>query len=325
MSRCSRRMLRHLGQLAYILLTLGVDAIRVFRLGLRSPAALAAEKLFLGEQLALYQERNVKPKRAADAARCTLVWLSHWFDWQQALTVVQPQTFMRGRRQGWGVFWRWKARPSRPRIPVELQALIHQIARDNVTWGQRRITNALRLKLGLRVSPRPVRKYTPSPPDSGPGQRVASQRWRTFMRNHVWGLIASYAYATFPRDIQALSRRVIGALQRRRDACHRRASSAAGPHAGVAVVPLADIATRLKVEPLSTAACISGFERSPPRLQPPLHDASVLCVAQMGPGIVAVRLVTQRPCGWPVTTLPARPVQPPSDTGHHDVSLCRVA
>jgi hypothetical protein len=35
MSRCSRRM-RHLGQLAYILLTLGVDAIRVLRLGLRS-------------------------------------------------------------------------------------------------------------------------------------------------------------------------------------------------------------------------------------------------------------------------------------------------
>jgi hypothetical protein len=53
MSRCSRRI-RHLCQLAYTLLALGVDTIRFLRLWLRSPAALAAENLFLRTQIMYY-------------------------------------------------------------------------------------------------------------------------------------------------------------------------------------------------------------------------------------------------------------------------------
>jgi hypothetical protein len=47
-------------------------------------------------------------------------------------------------------------------IPRELQALIRQMARDNCPWGQQRIANELRLKLGIQVSPRTVRKYIPT-------------------------------------------------------------------------------------------------------------------------------------------------------------------
>jgi hypothetical protein len=39
---------------------------------------------------------------------------------------------------------------------VELPARIRQIAHENLMRGQRRIANELRLKLGLRVSPRTV-------------------------------------------------------------------------------------------------------------------------------------------------------------------------
>jgi putative transposase len=38
------------------------------------------------------------------------------------------------------------------------------MARENPTWGQERIANELRFKLGLRVSPLTVRKYMPKPP-----------------------------------------------------------------------------------------------------------------------------------------------------------------
>jgi hypothetical protein len=134
------------------------------------------------------------------------------------------------------------------------------MARENLTWGQERIANERRFKLGLHVSPRTVRKHTPSPAHSGPGQGLDSQRWRTAMRNHVQGLIASDGYETVTRDIEALSRRVMATLLRWRDSCHRRTSGAAGPRAGVIVVPLDDIDARLKVEQLSMAACISGFE-----------------------------------------------------------------
>src|SRR5207244_11568392 len=140
---------------------------------------LAAENLFLRKQLALYQERHVTPRRTTNATRLALVWLGRWFDWRQALTIVQPTTFIRWHRQGFCLFWRWKSRPGRPSIPVDLQALIRRMARENPTWGQERIANELLLKLGLRVSPRTVRKYMPKRVDHGRGQRMSSQRWRT--------------------------------------------------------------------------------------------------------------------------------------------------
>ena len=153
------RLIRHLGQFSCMLLTLMVDGVRYLGLCMRSPAALAAENLFLRKQLALYQERHVKPRRATHATRVTLVRLARWFDWRQALAVVEPQTFIRWHRQGFRVFWRWKSLPGRPRIPAELQALNRRMARDNPTWGEERIANELLLKLSLRVSPRTVRKY----------------------------------------------------------------------------------------------------------------------------------------------------------------------
>jgi putative transposase len=64
------------------------------------------------------------------------------------------------------------------------------MAYENPTWGQERIANELLLKLGLRVSPRTVRKYMPKRPDRGPGYRGQSQRWRTFLRNHAQAIVA---------------------------------------------------------------------------------------------------------------------------------------
>jgi hypothetical protein len=46
-----------------------LDVLTVFRTGLRSRGALAAENLFLRKQLALYLERKKRPRRATDAVR----------------------------------------------------------------------------------------------------------------------------------------------------------------------------------------------------------------------------------------------------------------
>jgi putative transposase len=178
---------RHVFQLASMLLTLIVDALRYLGLCLHPSPALAAENLFLRKQLALYQERNVKPRRATNATRIALVWLGRW---RPALAVVQPKTFIRWHRQALRLLWRWKSRPGHPTIPPELQALIRQMTRENPTWGQERIANELLLKLGLRVSPRTVRKYMPKRLTPGPGKRVPSQRWSTFVRNRAEAIIA---------------------------------------------------------------------------------------------------------------------------------------
>src|SRR2546430_1421892 len=182
--------LHHLMQLTTMLLTLVVDVVRFLRLCLRPPAALAAENLFLRKQLALYQEHQIRPRRATNVTRIALVWLARWCDWRQVLTTVQPATFTRWHRQGFRLFWQWKSRAGRPRIPADLQALIRRMARDNVTWGEERIANKLLLKLGLRVSPRTVRKYMPKHSERDPGKRVQAQRWRTFVRNHAQAIVA---------------------------------------------------------------------------------------------------------------------------------------
>jgi len=184
------RSLHHRVQLTCMLLTLLVDGVRFLCLCLRPAPVLAAENLFLRKQLALYQERHVKPRRATDATRLALVWLARWFDWRQALAVVQPATLIRWHRQEFRRFWRRQSTSGRPPLPADLQALIRRMAHENPTWGQERIANELLLKLGLRVSPRTVRKYMPKRVGHGQGQRATSQRWQTFVRNHAQAIVA---------------------------------------------------------------------------------------------------------------------------------------
>ena len=65
------------------------DGLMFLRLWLRPSAAVAAENLFLRKQLGLFVERQVKPRRATESSRFTLGQLSRWFDWREALIVVQ--------------------------------------------------------------------------------------------------------------------------------------------------------------------------------------------------------------------------------------------
>jgi hypothetical protein len=80
------------------------------RLAVMPRAQLTAENLFLRKQLALYQERQAKPRRPDPATRVILVLLSRLLDWRSLLTVVQPDTLIRWHRQGWRLLWRWKSR-----------------------------------------------------------------------------------------------------------------------------------------------------------------------------------------------------------------------
>jgi len=102
----------------------------------RSRRALAAENLFLRKQLALFQERKLKPHRADDSTRLLMVILGRMFSWRDALVNIKPDTFIRWHRKGFRLLWRWKSRPiGRPRIPKDLRRLIGEMAAENPTWG----------------------------------------------------------------------------------------------------------------------------------------------------------------------------------------------
>ena len=165
------------------------DAVRFLLLGTRSRAAPKAENLFLRKQLVLYLERKAKPRRADNATRLTLALLSTLFAWREALVIVRPETLIRWHRKGFQLFWRCKSKPrGRPRIPADLRELISEVAGGNPTWGEERIAAELLLKLGIRLSPRTVRRYMPE--DQGSGDGLRSQRWATFVRNHARTILA---------------------------------------------------------------------------------------------------------------------------------------
>jgi putative transposase len=190
------------------------DILAFVLLCLRSPAAVAAENLFLRKQLGLYVERKIKPQRATDSIRFALAQLSRFFDWRNALTVVKPDTLIRWHRRGFRLFWKWKSRPrGRPRVPADLQKLIVDMAVNNPTWGEERIADELLLKIGVQISPRTIRRYIPTPP-----RRPAdpAQRWMTFVRNHTQAIIAADFFVVVTATFRLVYVLVIMELDTRR-------------------------------------------------------------------------------------------------------------
>jgi transposase InsO family protein len=106
--------------------------------------------------------------------------------------MFQPATLLRWHRElvrrRWGAFQR-RPRRGRPPLPVETQALILEMARENPRWGDRRIKGEL-LKLGITVSATAIRmllrahRISPAPRRGGP-------TWRQFIRAHASAIIAT--------------------------------------------------------------------------------------------------------------------------------------
>src|SRR5258707_5991282 len=163
------------------------ESLRFGRRLFRPKVSLIAENLFLSKQLAFYQERNVRPQRLTDSSRLLLLLWSRWFDWRNALVVVKPETLIAWQRRAFQLFWRWKSRGGRPRLPRDLRALIVEMVRENPTWGQARVAAELLLKLGISVSPRTGRGYWPEELEPN---RSTSPRWTTLIRNPARAIIA---------------------------------------------------------------------------------------------------------------------------------------
>jgi putative transposase len=87
------------------------------------------------------------------------------------------------------------------------------MARENPTWGEGHIANELKLKLGIRVSPRTVGKYLAQgrrrTPDPG-------QRWLIFVRNHAQAIVACDFFVVVTARFRILYVFVLLELGRRR-------------------------------------------------------------------------------------------------------------
>lgn len=74
--------------------------------------------------------------------------------------------------QGFELFRRRKCQSGRSRLPPDLQRLIRRMAHENPSWGEERIAN----ELGMRVSPRTIRKYLPKLPSAPVSNPRGDQR-----------------------------------------------------------------------------------------------------------------------------------------------------
>jgi hypothetical protein len=67
-----------------------------------------------------------------------------------------------------------------------LRELIREMDRENPTWGEERIADELKLKLGIKISPRTVGKCL----DLDRPHRGSGQKWATFVRSHAKAIVA---------------------------------------------------------------------------------------------------------------------------------------
>src|ERR1700726_634791 len=147
----------------------------------KSKSRLEAENAVLRHQLIVLQRRVRGRTQATNNDRWFLVQMYRWFpSILTVVTILQPETLVRWHRAGFRRYWRGKSnsRGGRPRIEMELRALIQQMSTENQLWGAPRIHGEL-LKLGFSVAQSTVATYMVK--RRGP----PSQGWRTFLRNHA--------------------------------------------------------------------------------------------------------------------------------------------
>jgi hypothetical protein len=149
--------------------------------------ALPFESRLEGENAVLRHQLIVLRRKVRGRAQLTnndrrfLVQMYRWFpSIPTVVTIVQPETLVRWHRAGFRRYWSWKSNPrgGRPRIEMELRALIRQMSTENQLWGAPRIHGELP-KLGFSVAQSTVAKYMVK--RRGP----PCQGWRTFLRNHA--------------------------------------------------------------------------------------------------------------------------------------------
>jgi putative transposase len=158
----------------------------------RSDRVKDAEILILRHQVAVLQ-RQVKTPRLSRADRAVLAALARLLprsQLRQLRLIVSPRTLLRWHADLVRRHWAYPRRaPGRPRTAPAIRALVLEMARDNPTWGYRRIHGEL-TGLGHKLAPSTVWQILraagidPAPVRSG-------QNWRAFLAAQATTILAA--------------------------------------------------------------------------------------------------------------------------------------
>ena len=154
----------------------------------RTDRSKNVEILVLRHQLAVLQRQHPHPRfepddRAILAAFARVLSRDRW-----SIFVVKPDTLLRWHRRLIANHWTFAHRPGRPSTVAETRRTILRFARENPTWGYRRIHGEL-AQLGIHVAASTVWTILKHAGiDPAPGRN--SESWTTFLRTQAPGIMA---------------------------------------------------------------------------------------------------------------------------------------
>jgi putative transposase len=172
-------------RLLYLLLC---QILRWLALLARSSAARDAELLLLRHEVAVLRRPMTRP-RLDWADRAVLAGLARLLPrpaWRRLF--VRPETLLRWHRDLVRRRWSYPHKRGRPGVTADLRALVLRLAKENPTWGYRRIHGEL-CRLGYRIGASTVWAVLHrAGVDPAPTRSAVS--WRQFLRAQAKGVLA---------------------------------------------------------------------------------------------------------------------------------------
>jgi len=170
---------------SYRLVRLVLD---LFVLRCRTARSKDVEILVLRHQLAILQRQVPRPRFEPDdrvilTALARALRRDRW-----SIFIVKPDTLLRWHRRLVANHWTYPHRPGRPSTTIETRTTVWRLARENPTWGYRRIHGEL-ARLGITIAASTVWTILKNAGiDPAPGR--AAETWTTFLHSQAAGIVA---------------------------------------------------------------------------------------------------------------------------------------
>jgi putative transposase len=171
-----------------LLYLLFCQVLRWLALLARSSGAKDAELLVLRHEVAVLRRQVARPRidwadRAVLAGLARLLPRPAWHG-----LIVRPTTLLRWHQDLVRRHWTYRHRRGRPSVAAEVRALVLRLAKENSTWGYRRVHGEL-CRLGYRIGASTVWTILQRA-GVAPAPARSALTWRQFLRSQAKGVLA---------------------------------------------------------------------------------------------------------------------------------------